>query len=296
MSFPVFTALVVALAAIDGALGYALVTGTVFCDQCKDGQLTLFDYPLYGIKVTMACPGSDGQSTVSREETTNWFGNYAMRFDGTPNLDGCYAQVSGNGNGCGAAAGPARSVKLMFNFFNMEMYSVDPLLAQPADPMPFCLRSAAPVRPPTISLPPPSPPLPRLPPMPPVPFLDASVCPYEKWMMAEYRCYWRVVMPETKVAVAFGLIAGNRYGSDMSLAQGLTGSGDPYRTLLREGTAALLNSYNSVRFAYNPIEVVQRMNWALLGSTQQVLHTALSFLRANSGAGSNATCGFTPCK
>ncbi|KAL6578989.1 hypothetical protein OROMI_009205 [Orobanche minor] len=37
-------------AAIDGALGYATVTGTVFCDQCKYGQVSLFDYPLHGNK------------------------------------------------------------------------------------------------------------------------------------------------------------------------------------------------------------------------------------------------------
>lgn len=25
-----------------------MVTGSVFCDQCKDGYWSLFDYPLYG--------------------------------------------------------------------------------------------------------------------------------------------------------------------------------------------------------------------------------------------------------
>ncbi|XP_051146345.1 uncharacterized protein LOC127261949 [Andrographis paniculata] len=302
-----FTALVIASAAIDGAFGYALVSGTVFCDQCKDGQISLFDYPLYGIKVTMACPGSDGQSTMWREETTNWVGNYVMRFDGTPNLSGCYTQVSGNTqagpNGCGAAGGPAQTLKPLWSMFGMEMYAVDPLISQPAEPMSFCPRSASPVpsTPPTPWLPPPSSPaVPQLPPMPPVPFLEASACPYEKWMMEEYRCYWKVVTPDTKVAVAFGVVAANRYGTEMTLAQGMMGRGDPYRTLLREGTTALLNSYNSIQFPYHPVEVVQHMNWALMGSsTRQILHTALNFMRANSGAGSpgtNAACRFTPCK
>lgn len=35
--------------AIHGVQGGAIVTGSVFCDQCKDGQVSLFDYPLSGI-------------------------------------------------------------------------------------------------------------------------------------------------------------------------------------------------------------------------------------------------------
>lgn len=44
-----FTAFLILAAAIDGAHADAMVTGTVFCDQCKDGQRSLFDYPLYGM-------------------------------------------------------------------------------------------------------------------------------------------------------------------------------------------------------------------------------------------------------
>ncbi|KAL2254852.1 uncharacterized protein LOC105169758 [Sesamum indicum] len=304
-----FTAFLIVAASIDGAHGDAMVTGTVFCDQCKDGQISLFDYPSYGVKVTMACPGSDGQFTTWGEETTNWVGNYAMRFEGTPNLSGCYTQVSGSGqgsNGCGAVAGPPKYVRLMFDMFDTEMYTVDPLLAQPAEPMSFCPKAAtpnpvAPSNPPLVIPPPapqqpPLPPVPRLPPMPPVSFLEASACPYQKWMMPEYRCYWKVVTPDTKVAVVFGLIAAHKYGTDMTLGQGMRGRGDPYRTLLREGTTALLNSYNSIQFPYHPLGVIQHMNWALMGSTRHVLHTALSFMRANSGTGTNATCRFTTCK
>ena len=43
-----FTAFLIAAAAIDGTQADATVAGTVFCDQCKDGQISIFDYPLYG--------------------------------------------------------------------------------------------------------------------------------------------------------------------------------------------------------------------------------------------------------
>lgn len=43
-----FSAFLVVAVAINGARGDAMVTGAVFCDQCKDGQISLFDYPLYG--------------------------------------------------------------------------------------------------------------------------------------------------------------------------------------------------------------------------------------------------------
>lgn len=147
----------------------------------------------------MTCEDSNGQITTSREETTDWFGKYAMRFDGAPDLSNCYAQVSSNGqgsNGCGAVAGPAQKLSLMFRMFDMEIYNVDSLLSQPAQPMSFCPRSkkpvpapANPVRPPVpvspVTPPPPHfklPPMPRLPPlppMPPVPFLEPSACAHQ---------------------------------------------------------------------------------------------------------------------
>lgn len=137
---------------------------------------------------------------MSREETTNWFGSYAMRFDGTPDLNGCSAHVSGSGQGsrgCGEASGPPQNLRLMFRMFDMAMYSVDPLLAQPAKPMQYCSRSSNPMPappgtqpkspsppfklPPVPGLPPlPNlPPLPAMPPLPPVIFAEASACPYE---------------------------------------------------------------------------------------------------------------------
>ena len=115
------------------------------------------------------------------------------------------------------------------------------------------------------------------------------------WTMPEYKCYWRVLNPESKVALIFGPLAARRYGTDMTLSEGLQGRGDPYKTLLREGTTALLNSYNSLQFPYNSIGVVTHMNWALMSSTRGVLITALRFIRANSGSG-RVTCKLAPCK
>ncbi|XP_052193734.1 uncharacterized protein LOC127802085 [Diospyros lotus] len=299
-------AFLLAAAAIHGVRADAMVTGTVFCDQCKDGRISLFDYPLHGMKVAVTCADSNGEYTVWREETTNWFGNYAMRFEGTPDLSGCYARVSGGGGGCGAVGGPARSLRLMFRMFDMEMFTVDPLLSEPAQPMSFCPGSYKPAPPPLITPAPPPPlanpsPLPPLPPapplpqLPPMPFLEASACPHWNWTMPEYRCYWKVVTPDMKVAVVFGLIAARRFGTDMTLWQGIQGRGDPYRTLLREATTALLNSYNSLQFGYHPLGVIQDMNLALMGSVRRVLFTALGFRRANSGYG-RAPCRFNPCK
>ncbi|ESR36854.1 pollen ole e 1 allergen and extensin family protein [Citrus sinensis] len=352
-----FAALLITAAAIHGAQAYAMVSGAVFCDQCKDGQISLFDYPIYGMKVRVTCADSNGQTTMSREETTNLFGNYVMRFDGTPNLSNCFAQVSSGSEqgstGCGAAAGPAQNLRLMFSVFDMEIYFVDSLLTQPAQPMSFCPKSANPVSPPatpttppapvtpstppapvTPSTPPapvtrpicpppfrlppmprfpplpplprfpplpplprfpPLPPLPHLPPMPPMPFVEATACPHQSWAMPEYKCYWRALNQDTKVAVAFGPLGARRYGTDVTLWQGLQGRGDLYRTLLREATTALLNSYNSLQFPYNSVSVVTHMNYALMGSPRSALLTAFRFMRANSGSG-NVTCKFTPCK
>ena len=144
-----------------------------------------------GAKVTLSCSDSNGQVTMSREETTNWFGSYTMRFDGAPDLGGCSAHVSGSNNGqggpmsCGEGAGPAQNPRLMFRMFDMEMYAVDPLLAQPAQPMQYCSTSSNPSPPPPtlappISSPPPHfnlPPMPQLPPLPPMIFPEASACP-----------------------------------------------------------------------------------------------------------------------
>lgn len=43
-----FTAFLILAASIGATLADTTVSGTVFCDQCKDGQLSLSDYPVSG--------------------------------------------------------------------------------------------------------------------------------------------------------------------------------------------------------------------------------------------------------
>nr|CAD1844214.1 unnamed protein product [Ananas comosus var. bracteatus] len=88
-----------------------MVTGTVFCDQCKDGQRSIFDYPLSGATVAVEC-GSGG--AVLKEDTTNWLGFYTVRVDGSQDLSACTARVVAAPSSCGAAAGPPRPLALMF--------------------------------------------------------------------------------------------------------------------------------------------------------------------------------------
>ncbi|XP_020184003.1 uncharacterized protein [Aegilops tauschii subsp. strangulata] len=82
------------------------------------------------------------------------------------------------------------------------------------------------------------------------------------------------------------------------------GRGDPYRTLLREATAALLNAYYNAPgspFLYpTTASVLDHLNGALLSSAQRVLIEGARFRRANTGGGGPAgrtklPCDFTPC-
>lgn len=43
-----FVAFFVLCLAANEVTGYATVTGSVFCDQCKDGERSLFDFPVSG--------------------------------------------------------------------------------------------------------------------------------------------------------------------------------------------------------------------------------------------------------
>ncbi|CAM8904596.1 unnamed protein product [Rhodiola kirilowii] len=251
------------------------VTGTVFCDQCKDGHLSLFDYPISGIKVAVACPGSDQQGTIVGEETTNWLGTYSIKFDGTPDLSSCFVQPPQPLSFCPKPTSPA------------PQPTPSPIVPDPVAP------PSPPTPPPLYTLPPAF----GLPPMPPMPYSEASACPFQNWTMEENRCYWRAVNPDTKVAVLFGPLAAERYGTDTTMLQSLQGGDDNlYRTLVREGTTAYLNSLNSLQFPYNTLAVVEHMNSALAGSERLVLFTALRFMRANSGSNGNTPCRFTPCK
>ncbi|RWW16226.1 hypothetical protein BHE74_00008388 [Ensete ventricosum] len=84
----------------------------------------------------------------------------------------------------------------------------------------------------------------------------------------------------------------------LTLWEALHGQGDLYRTLLREATASLLNSYNTLNFLYPALSVIDLMNRALVGSPLDALTVALRFRRANSGAFGDETvgCNFTPCR
>ncbi|XP_074304444.1 uncharacterized protein LOC141639166 isoform X2 [Silene latifolia] len=292
-----------------------MLSGTVFCDQCKDGQLSVFDYPLSGMKVAMVCPGSDGQMIMVEECTTNMLGNYGFTFPGTPDLTRCYTQiVSANSNSCGAATGPPKTARLMFTMFDMAIYTVDPLISQPAQPMSYCSTSSSPTThsPPPLtvgssspvspSTPPREfspifrlPPIPGLPPFPSSPFLQQTACSYKKWMMGKYKCKWGAMKPEMRVGLVLSPLAGNKYGRDMTLYKGLQGRGDPYKTLLREAITSLLNSYNNFDFPYNAFQVVTHFNAALAGSNTTVLVTALRFKRANSGGHAQIPCNLTSC-
>ncbi|OAY66375.1 hypothetical protein ACMD2_18636 [Ananas comosus] len=301
-----------------------MVTGTVFCDQCKDGQRSIFDYPLSGATVAVEC-GSGG--AVLKEDTTNWLGFYTVRVDGSQDLSACTARVVAAPSSCGAAAGPPRPLALMFRMLGMALYAAEePLLSEPREPVGFCPPGAggggggggrgrsggappssfrppppSPAAVPVVPSPPPplaSPPAAPVSRPPPARQVEASACSYDKWITPDYMCYWKVVSPGTSVALAFGPVAAARYGMDMTLWQGLQGRGDVYRTLLREATTSLLNSYNSLGFFYPTLSVIELTNLALLGSPQQALMTALRFRRANAGVagrGTNATCNFTPC-
>ncbi|KAJ4965583.1 hypothetical protein NE237_017432 [Protea cynaroides] len=120
--------------------GNALVTGTIIGDQCKDGKRSIYYYLLNRANVGVAYGGNGSQVMMWKEGTTSNLGNYEIRFKRNLDLSGCYAQVSGTTSttGCGASAGPPKNLNLMFQIFDMAFYTVDPLISQHAQPMPFC--------------------------------------------------------------------------------------------------------------------------------------------------------------
>ncbi|KAM0847944.1 hypothetical protein ACQ4PT_054708 [Festuca glaucescens] len=331
-----------------------VVAGMVFCDQCKDGARGLFDYPLYGARVAIQCGGGDTPMTV-RECSTNWFGGFSVRMEGSPDMNRCTARVvhaSGHCSDSGAAE--PRELTLAFRMLGLALYTVQPLLSQPDKPMDFCPAvphappapaavaanapsssppapplSVAPVsspapplppfwrrrprllppiwrRPPTVpqerpALPNPEPqPLPTPPPPSTPPPSQGSACAYDRWAVPEHRCHWKVVTPNTTVAMAFGPLAAQRYGPDMTLREALDGRGDAYRTLLREATAALLNAYYNAPggpFLYpTTASVIDHLNGALLSSAQRVLIEGARFRRANAGGGGPAGRTKLPCE
>ncbi|KAL0694265.1 hypothetical protein Bca4012_061445 [Brassica carinata] len=262
------------------------------------------------IKVSVTCSDENGQIYMSREETTNWLGGYVMRFDGTPDLSNCYAQVSDNGaqqgssSSCSIASGPTQKLKLLFSFFGIETFVVDALLAQPVQPMSSCPKPPpapvmpppqVPVKPPPQAIPPPQVKVPPLPPIALVPVFPPpkalTMSPPPATLPPQFKLPPLPPVPPVPF-VEPSALAGRRYGNDMTVREALNGRGEAYKTLLREATTALLNSYNSLGFPYNSVAVITYTNMALLGNSQHdVLMTAFRFIKANSG-----TCKFTVCK
>ncbi|KAF9608398.1 hypothetical protein IFM89_009764 [Coptis chinensis] len=275
--------------------GDSLITGTVFCDQCGDGVISnAYDYPLYGTQVKITCTSSNRVYTVVKEETTDWFGRYTVRFG--LNLTDCVVVFSSEGNSfCGKGAGPGQQVAWLVSTVNCtDIYTVSTLLRQPAESMPFCSRwnpSSRPAQTHEGQVIPPST-------APTFTFPDVSASPPEVWASPEYGCHWKMVRPNTTVASIFGENAARKYGTFMNLLEGLQGvgvAGDSYRTLLREGIAALLNSYSKTNFIYPPLYVLDGMNRALLGTPDQALLMALWFSDANTAYGSPYGRMVAPC-
>jgi hypothetical protein len=71
----------------------------------------------------------------------------------------------------------------------------------------------------------------------------------------------------------------------MTLYQGLTNTRpDAYGALLRQGTAAILNSYTNRNFPYTPFQVKSAFHGAL-ASQQSAAVMATNFENANNGYG-----------
>eukprot|EP00249_Psilotum_nudum_P001148 c13485_g1_i1 orf=395-1276(-) len=258
------------------------IRGSVYCDQCLDGHRSVWSIPLDGAKVAVECNDSKGQKVLSREGETGLFGDYAIRFDWSPNLGGCVVRVlSSPKRTCNIAATGSKSISLSWKLFGLSFYSVDALSFRPSKAMSFCPNSSG--KSPGTSF-------------PILPFEKLSACPYNDWLDPQFKCYWRLLSPDTKVSVFYGETAGKKYGSDITLWQGLHGSGDINKVLLREAITASLNAFNSIHFYYSPVSVHVHFNQAIKGTDKDVVRWALAFKRANSGYGGKAKCLMTKCK
>ncbi|XP_024373034.1 uncharacterized protein [Physcomitrium patens] len=87
----------------------------------------------------------------------------------------------------------------------------------------------------------------------------------------------------TPILDIFGGNSGSIFGSQMTLFQGLTNSRpDAFGSLLRQGSAAVLNSYTSRDFAFTPFQVKNSFRGALV-SQQAAAMQAVIFENANRG-------------
>jgi hypothetical protein len=87
----------------------------------------------------------------------------------------------------------------------------------------------------------------------------------------------------TTILDLFGGSSGSIFGSQMTLYQGLTSTRpDAYGSLLRQGSAAILNSYTSRSYPYTPFQVKSQFRSALV-SQQAAAVMAVNFENANHG-------------
>ncbi|XP_057438552.1 uncharacterized protein LOC130730535 [Lotus japonicus] len=94
---------------------------------------------------------------------------------------------------------------------------------------------------------------------------------------------WPRMVPETStVTNVFGSRVYERYRSDLTLLEATERNdeeGNPFRALLKEGTAALLNSYAREGFPYKPWQVKTLLIQALVSeasATSQAKHFSLA--------------------
>ncbi|KAH7432144.1 hypothetical protein KP509_07G010300 [Ceratopteris richardii] len=236
----------------------------------------------------MECKDRTGRVTLSKTARTSMVGIYSIRFQSKPlsDMGTCSVKLAGTSprSSCAAPGVMNRPLSLSIKLFGMAAYNADGLFFKPSKPMSFCPKAKKTSAPsPKLSL-------------PPLPFAKLSACTAQDWMNPKYRCYWRTWSPKTPIGLWYGPAANKRYGSSMTLEQGLRGSGEINRVLLRESIAATLNAFNSLPFYYNAVQVNYYFNQALAGSSKDVQKWALNFKRANSGYNGKARCLMTPCK
>ncbi|KAJ8769116.1 hypothetical protein K2173_000891 [Erythroxylum novogranatense] len=98
-------------------VGLMQIQWSLGLSSATNAKMTKYLFMTIPFMVGMACVDNKGHITTSREQTTGWFGKYAIRFDGTPDLSNCYVQVSSknvqNSNGCTVSTGPAQKLRLI---------------------------------------------------------------------------------------------------------------------------------------------------------------------------------------
>ncbi|KAJ7541575.1 hypothetical protein O6H91_10G065700 [Diphasiastrum complanatum] len=113
---------------------------------------------------------------------------------------------------------------------------------------------------------------------------SGSGCSSDYWVA--HTDYWPdIISIFSTVSQIFGEIAFNIFGGQATLLSGLHSQNtDAYSSLLKQSSAALLNSYTRPRFQYSPQAVKQQFNAALV-SREAAAVQAVKFQNANGGYG-----------